>query len=210
MANSRASRRPSRAAPSAAPDAVAMASAVRDFLRAAGLPLSDANLVDTPERVAEAWAEEFLDGYRSHARGGARARPSRRPPDSSGELVVVTDLRFQSMCPHHLLPFEGRAHVAYVPGKRVVGFGRLSALVDCFAHRLILQEDLARAGGQLARAGAGQPRHGLHHRGEAGLPAPPRRPAARRRHPRRGLRGAPAAATEPCAASCGRGWERAR
>ncbi|WPB81049.1 GTP cyclohydrolase I [Archangium violaceum] len=126
------------------PDREAMAAAVRDFLRAAGLPLdSDPNLLGTPERVAEAWASEFLDGYaRTPEEALGETFPG--PADSSGELVVVTDLRFQSMCPHHLLPFEGRAHVAYVPRSRVVGFGRLGALVDCFAHRLILQEDLAR------------------------------------------------------------------
>ncbi|HEX8824150.1 MAG TPA: GTP cyclohydrolase I [Archangium sp.] len=121
-----------------------MAAAIQDFLRAAGLPLkSDPNLAGTPERVAEAWAGEFLDGYgRTPEEALGETFPA--PPNSSGELVVVTDLRFQSMCPHHLLPFEGRAHVAYMPTKRVVGFGRLGALVDCFAHRLILQEDLAR------------------------------------------------------------------
>ncbi len=126
------------------PDREAMAAAVRDFLRAAGLPLdTDPNLLGTPERVADAWAG-FLDGYaRSPEEALGKTYPG--PSDSSGELVVVTDLRFQSMCPHHLLPFEGRAHVAYVPRSRVVGFGRLGTLVDCFAHRLILQEDLARA-----------------------------------------------------------------
>jgi GTP cyclohydrolase I len=126
------------------PDRVAMAAAIRDFLRAAGIPQAgDPNLVGTPERVAEAWAVEFLDGYaRTPEEALGETFPA--PPGSSGEMVVVTDLRFQSMCPHHLLPFEGRAHVAYVPAKRVVGFGRLGSLVDCFAHRLILQEDLAR------------------------------------------------------------------
>jgi GTP cyclohydrolase IA len=125
------------------PDRAAMTAAVREFLRAAGLPLKDPNLVGTPERVAEAWVTEFLDGYeRTPEEALGETFPA--PPDSSGEMVVVTDLRFHSMCPHHLLPFEGRAHVAYMPAKRVVGFGRLSALVDCFAHRLILQEDLAR------------------------------------------------------------------
>jgi GTP cyclohydrolase I len=128
-----------------------MARAVEDFLRAAGLPLKDANLVGTPERVAEAWTREFLDGY-AQTPEAALGETFPAPADSSGELVVVTDLRFHSMCPHHLLPFTGRAHVAYVPGSRVVGFGRLSALVDCFAHRLILQEDLARqVAGSLAR-----------------------------------------------------------
>jgi GTP cyclohydrolase I len=48
------------------------------------------------------------------------------------------------MCPHHLMPYSGTAHLAYVPGDEVVGFGRLSALIDVFAHRLILQEELAR------------------------------------------------------------------
>ena len=63
---------------------------------------------------------------------------------SKRELVVVTHLHFRSMCPHHLRPYSGIAHVAYVPGRAVVGFGRLSALVDVFAHRLVLQEELAR------------------------------------------------------------------
>ncbi|MCY1014884.1 GTP cyclohydrolase I [Pyxidicoccus sp. MSG2] len=133
------------------PDRAAMARAVEDFLRAAGLPLQDANLEGTPERVAEAWVSEFLDGY-ARTPEAALGETFPAPKDSSGELVVVTDLRFHSMCPHHLLPFTGRAHVAYVPRSRVVGFGRLSALVDCFAHRLILQEDLARqVAGSLAR-----------------------------------------------------------
>jgi GTP cyclohydrolase I len=132
-----------RGAVRAAPDVEAMAAAVRDFLKASGLPLNDPNLLDTPGRVAEAWMSEFLDGY-AQTPEEALGETFPAPPNSSGELVVVTGLRFHSMCPHHLLPYEGVAHVAYVPGKQVVGFGRLSALVDCFAHRLILQEDLAR------------------------------------------------------------------
>jgi GTP cyclohydrolase I len=127
----------------ATPDLEAMAAAVRDFLRASGLPSGDPNLVDTPRRVAEAWAGEFLDGY-AMTPEEALGETFPAPPESSGELVVVTDLRFHSMCPHHLLPYEGVAHVAYVPSRRVVGFGRLSTLLDCFAHRLILQEELAR------------------------------------------------------------------
>jgi len=120
-----------------------MASAVRDFLRAAGLDLQEPNLQGTPERVAEAWAQEFLEGYR---RTAAAALTQRFPVSGGGgrELVVVTGLHFRSMCPHHLLPYSGRAHLAYLPGREVVGFGRLSALVDTFAHRLILQEELAR------------------------------------------------------------------
>jgi GTP cyclohydrolase I len=126
-----------------APDLAAMARAVEAFLAAAGQDLASPHLQGTPARVAEAWAEEFLDGYGRDARA-ALGEVYPAPAGSRGELVVVTDLRFHSMCPHHLLPYEGVAHVAYVPGRSVVGFGRLAALLDTFAHRLLLQEELAR------------------------------------------------------------------
>ncbi len=125
-----------------------MKRAIADFLRAAGVDPSDPNLAETPGRVTEAWADEFLDGYRQSAKQVLAERfPVSSPSDR--ELVVVSDLWFRSMCPHHLLPFAGRAHVAYVPGTNVIGFGRLAALVDLYAHRLILQEELAR---QVVRA----------------------------------------------------------
>ncbi len=129
-------------------DAAAMQQAVRDFLVAAGLDLTDPNLAETPQRVTEAWLTDFLDGYRKSPRQTlGETYPA--PPGNGRELVVVTGLRFHSMCPHHLLPFTGVAHVAYLPTDRVVGFGKLGSLLDLFAHRLILQEDLAR---QVARA----------------------------------------------------------
>jgi len=125
-----------------------MQRAVGEFLKAAGIDLNDPNLLETPRRVADAWADEFLSGYRKTAAGALDERfPLSAPSD--GELVVVTNLHFRSMCPHHLLPYSGKAHLAYVPGREVVGFGRLSTLVDTFAHRLVLQEELAR---QVARA----------------------------------------------------------
>ncbi len=125
-------------------DRPAMQRAVKDFLVAAGVDPKDPNLVATPQRVTEAWADEFLTGYaQSPKEALGEVFQLVRPADR--ELVVVSDLRFRSMCPHHLLPVSGRAHIAYLPGKSVVGFGRLSALLDTFAHRLILQEDLARA-----------------------------------------------------------------
>jgi GTP cyclohydrolase I len=54
--------------------------------------------------------------------------------------VIVTDLTFHSMCPHHLMPSRGKAHVAYIPDGRIVGFGRVARLVACYTQRLILQE----------------------------------------------------------------------
>jgi GTP cyclohydrolase IA len=125
------------------PDVRAMERAVADFLSAAGLDVTQADLAETPARVASAWATGFLDGYaRTPKEALADTYPA--PKGSRGELVVVTGLRFHSMCPHHLLPVEGRATLAYVPGRRVVGFGRLGALLDTLAHRLVLQETLAR------------------------------------------------------------------
>ena len=102
----------------------------------------------TPVRVTSAWADEFLSGYGQTA-AGALADRFPVSQKSERELVVVTNLHFRSMCPHHLMPYSGSAHLAYVPGKEVVGFGRLSALIDVFAHRLVLQEELAR---QIAQA----------------------------------------------------------
>jgi GTP cyclohydrolase I len=143
MAPARKPKAAPRAPSAKAPRPAALADAVSHFLSAAGLDPTRGDLRETPRRVAELWASEFLDGY------------GRRPEDvlaetfeaegGGGELVIVTDIRFHSMCPHHLVPYLGKAHLAYVPGPRVVGFGRLAALVDCFAHRLILQEDLARS-----------------------------------------------------------------
>ncbi|HET9595876.1 MAG TPA: GTP cyclohydrolase I [Anaeromyxobacteraceae bacterium] len=98
------------------------------------------DLDGTPARVAAAWADDLLDGYRQDP----GAILSEAMPARGGDLVAVTGIDFHSMCPHHLLPSRGVAHVGYVPGRKVVGFGQIARLVDCFAHRLVLEEDLAR------------------------------------------------------------------
>jgi GTP cyclohydrolase I len=116
---------------------------VEAFLDALALPdgvRRGEDLAQTPRRVAEAWAEDLLDGYRLDP----REILAEGVPATSRGLVAVTGIDYHSMCPHHLLPSRGVAHVAYLPGARVVGFGQLARLVDCFAHRLILEEDLAR------------------------------------------------------------------
>lgn len=124
-------------------DRAAMEVAVADFLRAAGFNLTETDVRQTPARVAAAWADEFLAGYGQTVKAALAERfPVSKK--SKRELVVVTNLHFRSMCPHHLMPYSGTAHLAYVPGREVVGFGRLCALVDVFAHRLVLQEELAR------------------------------------------------------------------
>ncbi|MBL8949250.1 MAG: GTP cyclohydrolase I FolE [Myxococcaceae bacterium] len=129
--------------PAKKPDRARMERAVADFLDAMGLDRNDPNLKATPERVAEAWLEEFIDGY---AKKPDEQLGERFPAGktSKRQLVVVTQLRFHSMCPHHLLPYTGTAHLAYLPGREVVGFGRLNAILETFAHRLTLQEEIAR------------------------------------------------------------------
>lgn len=110
------------------------------FLKATGVDLADPELAETPARAAAAWADEFLDGYR---RTPKEALGELSPAPDGARLVVVTCLDFTSVCPHHLLPWRGVAHVAYRPAAHLAGFGRVAALVDCLAHRLVLQEALA-------------------------------------------------------------------
>ncbi len=125
------------------PATALLAEAIARFLDGLGLPPEvrrAGDLADTPRRVAETWANDLLDGYRRDpAEVLAGAIPS-----AGRDLVAVTGIDFHSVCPHHLLPSRGVAHVGYLPGGRVVGFGQIVKLVDCLAHRLVLEEDLAR------------------------------------------------------------------
>jgi GTP cyclohydrolase IA len=119
------------------------ATAMAGFLEALGIPaqvLSAADVVGTPERVAEAWRDDLVDGYRRDP-VEILAETMR---SSGDDMVAVTGIDFHAICPHHLLPYHGVAHVAYVPDGKVVGFGQLARLVDCFAHRLVIEEELAR------------------------------------------------------------------
>ena len=121
------------------PDArrVPLAAAVRELLLACGLDLDDAELVDTPQRVARLWTELVLSGYDVDP---AQLLGDPLLVDGDTELVVVRDLPCHGMCPHHLMPWVGHATVAYLPQHRIVGFGRLGDLVHCFTRRLTLQE----------------------------------------------------------------------
>lgn len=134
------------AAGPAAGDA-ALVDATAAFLRACGLdPARDPDLRETPARVARLWRSEFLAGY---AMSPAEILGDPVLGEADPDVVVVGGLRFHAMCPHHLVPFLGVAHVAYIPDGKLVGFGRLADLVDCFTKRLTLQE---RATHQIAEA----------------------------------------------------------
>jgi GTP cyclohydrolase I len=124
-----------------------MSAAIAALLRAADLdPAGDVDLKQTPERVAKLWNEEFLAGY---AMDPATILGDPVVGEKDPDVVIVSGLRFHSMCPHHLVPFRGLAHVAYIPAGKLAGFGRLADLVECFTKRLTLQE---RATHQIAEA----------------------------------------------------------
>jgi GTP cyclohydrolase I len=108
--------------------------AVRDLLAALGRDVTDPGLRDTPRRVAAAYAELLTPEPFS-----LTTFPNEEGYD---ELVVVRDIPFHSLCMHHLLPFHGVAHVAYLPGERIVGLSKLARVVELFARDLQLQERL--------------------------------------------------------------------
>lgn len=96
-------------------------------------------MAGTPARVASAWSRDLLAGYRQDPASILVPLASR----SSRGLVAVRDIPFTSICMHHLLPFQGKAHVAYAPDGRIAGLSAITRLVDCFSRRLQLQEILS-------------------------------------------------------------------
>jgi GTP cyclohydrolase I len=94
----------------------------------------------TPQRVRELWQRRLLGGYDldpATALGDGFA-------DHRSDLVVVRGIAIHGVCPHHLVPFRGLAHVAYLPGGRLHGFGRIARLVDAIGHRFTYQEWMTR------------------------------------------------------------------
>lgn len=113
--------------------------AIAELLAAIGDDPSRSGLADTPRRVAEAYTDYFAGvGVDAAAHLGDGADLD----GETGELVLLRDIEFRSICEHHLLPFTGTAHVAYLPGERIVGLGRIPAVVDTIASRPQIQERL--------------------------------------------------------------------
>lgn len=111
--------------------------AVRDILVAIGENPDREGLKDTPDRVAR-MLEELTAGYDESV-----AEHLSKTFDESGSAIVVErDIDFSSTCEHHLMPFFGKVHIAYVPNDKVVGLSKLARVVDVYAKRLQLQERL--------------------------------------------------------------------
>jgi len=113
--------------------------AVRTLLRWAGDDPTREGLLDTPGRVARAY-EEFFGGYEVDP--VALLERTFEETDGYDEIVLLRDIRLESHCEHHMLPIIGRAHVAYLPARRVVGISKLARVVDAYARRLQIQEKM--------------------------------------------------------------------
>jgi GTP cyclohydrolase I len=115
-------------------DLAAAEEGVRMLLKALNLPLHEPHLVSTPQRVAEA-----LGQFVSPPRFNPTSFPNEEGYD---ELVLVKDIKFNSLCSHHLLPFSGTAHLGYIPDKRIIGLSKLARAVNYFSRRPQVQERL--------------------------------------------------------------------
>ncbi|WIB79318.1 GTP cyclohydrolase I [Curtobacterium sp. MCPF17_002] len=122
-------------------DRARVEAAVRELLLGIGEDPDRPELERTPSRVADAYAE-FFAGIGTDAVEIARAGTVHAEDGDRGQLVIVRDVRFRSVCEHHLLPFTGVAHMAYAPGDRLIGLGTLSRVLDTVASRPQLQERL--------------------------------------------------------------------
>ena len=115
---------------------VLVAKGVRSILEAVGDEIDMQGTADTPRRVAQMY-DELLSGYTIDPRQLLNGALFDVEYD---EMVVVADIDFYSLCEHHLLPFYGKAHVGYLPYKKVVGLSKIPRLVNMFARRLQVQE----------------------------------------------------------------------
>ncbi|NIS83004.1 MAG: GTP cyclohydrolase I FolE [Anaerolineales bacterium] len=116
--------------------------AVYQILQNVGEDPERDGLKRTPHRVAKMYAE-LLEGYNQDVKtilNGAMFDVEY----GEGEMVVVSNIEYNSMCEHHMLPFVGKAHVAYLPGEKVVGLSKIPRIVDMFARRLQVQERLTK------------------------------------------------------------------
>lgn len=113
--------------------------AVRVLIRWTGDDPEREGLLDTPARVVRSY-EEFFAGYAVDPADLLQRTFSE--VDGYDEMVVLKDIRFESYCEHHMVPIIGKAHIAYLPDKRVVGLSKLARLVDAYAKRLQIQEKM--------------------------------------------------------------------
>jgi GTP cyclohydrolase I len=121
-------------------DMSSIEAAVREMLVAFGEDPNREGLVNTPKRVARMYPE-LLSGYKTDKDKLLNKAVFNVTYD---DMVIVRDIEFFSLCEHHMLPFMGRAHVAYIPNGQVIGLSKIPRIVDMFARRLQVQEQMTR------------------------------------------------------------------
>ncbi len=117
-----------------------MEKAYRDIIAAIGEDLTRPGLVETPRRAAKAM-EFLMRGYRQNI---DEVINNALFPSTSDEMVIVKNIELYSMCEHHMLPFIGKCHVAYIPRGKVIGLSKIARIVDIFARRMQIQENLTK------------------------------------------------------------------
>ena len=122
-----------------------IAELTRDLLEALGEDSEREGLLKTPLRAARAW-EKLTEGYRLDL---AQVTNGALFDAESSQMVIVRDIEFSSLCEHHLLPFFGRAHIGYIPDRKIIGISKFARITDMFARRLQVQERMT---GQIATA----------------------------------------------------------
>ncbi len=127
------------AEPVARPSREEAEAAIRTLLRWAGDDPTREGLLDTPARVVRAY-EEWFAGYGTDP--VSLLERTFEEVEGYDEIVLLRDIRFESMCEHHMAPIIGRAHVAYLPHRRVVGISKLARVVEAYARRLQIQEKM--------------------------------------------------------------------
>jgi GTP cyclohydrolase IA len=130
---------PSTAVLDGRPSRAEAEAAVRTLIRWAGDDPGREGLAATPERVVRAY-EEFFAGYGEDP--VALLQRTFEEVEGYDEMVLLRDIGFESHCEHHMVPFIGKAHVAYLPARRVVGISKLARVVETYARRLQIQEKL--------------------------------------------------------------------
>ena len=121
-------------------DAPAFERAVSDLLSACGIEPNVEHMGRTTQRVRELWQKRLLGGYDLDPAGALGEGFA----DPRGDMVIVRGIAVHGVCPHHLVPFRGVAHVAYLPGGLLHGFGRIARMVDAIGHRFTYQEWMTR------------------------------------------------------------------
>jgi len=121
-------------------DFAAIKKAVYEIIKAVGEEPEREGLMNTPERVSRMYAE-LLSGYSANPEKIINGALFNINYD---EMVLVRDIEFYSLCEHHMLPFIGRAHVAYLPKGKVIGLSKIPRIVDMYARRLQVQERMTR------------------------------------------------------------------